>query len=89
MIGYYKPNRGSTKVYITDMQIMCEIYKDQHELNIWCVGNWDENDEPSSAAASKKRKFDLDTQKSLQQHSIRDEVDEIFIGIDLNTQLSS
>ena len=84
-IGYYKPSRGSTKVYIksdTDMQIMYEIYKDQHELNIWCVGNYqDENEEPSSAAASKKRKCDLDTQKSSRRQSIRDEVDEIFMEL--------
>ena len=57
-IGYYKPSRGSTKVYIksdTDMLIMYELYKDQHELNIWCVENCqDENEKPSSATASKK-----------------------------------
>ena len=84
-IGYYKPSRGSTKVYIksdTDMPIMYEIYKDQHELTIWCVGNYqDENEEPSSATASKKRKSDQDAQKSSRRQSIRDEVDEIFMEL--------
>ena len=63
------------------MQIMYEVYKDQHELNIWCVGSYqDENEEPSSAAAGKKYKSDVGAQKSSQQ-SIRDEVDEIFLEI--------
>ena len=84
-IGYYKPSRGSTKVYIksdTDMQIMYECYKDQCELNIWCVGNsQDDSEEPSVAAATKKRKCDQDVQKSSRRQSIRDEVDEIFMEL--------
>lgn len=84
-IGYYKPSRGLTKIYIksdTDMQIMYESYKDQCELNIWCVGNCqDENEEPSNATATKKRKCDQDSQKSLRRLSVRDEVDEIFMEL--------
>ena len=64
------------------MQIMYESYKDQCELNIWCVGNCqDENEEPSNAIAAKKRKCDQDSQKSLRQLSVRDEVDEIFMEL--------
>ena len=81
-IGYFKPCRGSTKVYIksdADMQCMYESYKDQLELNIWCVGdNQDENEEPAGASASKKRKCDQDTQKPSKRQAIREEVEEIF-----------
>ena len=36
------------------MQIMYGSYKDQRELNIWCMGNCqDENEEPSNATATK------------------------------------
>ena len=67
------------------MQIMYEIYKDQHELTVWCVGNYqDENEGPSSAAASKQRKSDQDALKSSQRQSIRDEVDEILMELKEN-----
>ena len=85
LIGYYKPSHGLTKVYIkndTDMQLMYESYKDQCELNIWCMGNCqDENEKPSNAIATKKRKCDQDSQKSLRRLSVRDEVDEIFMEL--------
>ena len=62
-----------------DMQCMYESYKDQLELNIWCVGgNQDENEEPDGASASKKRKCDQGTQKPSKRQAIREEVEEIF-----------
>ena len=41
----------------------------------------DENEEPSNATATKKRKCDQDSQKSLRKLSVRDEVDKIFIEL--------
>jgi hypothetical protein len=47
---------------------MYDNYEAQCELNIWCVGNFqDENEEPSSATATKKHKCDKDSQKSLRK----------------------
>ena len=59
-IGYYKPSRGSTKVWIKsdeDMQCMYDGYKYHHqELNIWCEGHHDHEDTEKDSVDTSTRK---------------------------------
>ena len=83
-IGYFKPSRGSSKVYIksnADIECMYESYKDQLELNIWCIGEDQEEYEEPTGAINKRRRYDQDPQKTSRRQSIRDEVDEIFLEL--------
>ena len=58
-----------------DLQTMYENYKDQQELNIWCIGdNQDENEESANSSASKKRKCDQDVQKTSRRQCVREEI---------------
>ena len=82
-IGYFKPCRGSTKVYIksdADLDTMYESYKDQQELNIWCIGDNQDDEESANTSANKKRKCDKDIQPS-RRRCVREEVDEIFMEL--------
>ena len=83
-IGYFKPSRGSSKLYIksnADIECMYESYKDQVELNIWCMGEDQKENEEPTGAMNKRRRYDQDPQKTSRRQSIRDEVDEIFMEL--------
>ena len=86
-IGYYKPRRGSTKMWIKDdedIQCMYDGYKD--EVNLWCEGRLQDEDlELESADVStsrKKRKKDDDTPVPVsKRQAIRDEVDKLLFEL--------
>ena len=56
---------------------MYESYKDQLELNIWCIGQDQEENEEPTGAMNKRRRYDQDPQTSRRQ-SIRDEVEKNY-----------
>ena len=85
-IGYYKPCRGSTKVWIKsneDMQCMYDSHKD--EINIWCEGRVQDevtDSEFANTSTKKRHKGDDDSAKpGSRRQAIRDEVEKIFFDL--------
>ena len=60
-VGYYKPGRGSAKVYLVEDDEMYGLFGANQEVQLWCDGvASDEEPEQPGTSAGKKRKSETD-----------------------------